>query len=57
MPQAANHTTVLLGPGDYTMEQCQVAERTAKRVHRNGQQSKTGLPTVPSEAAQYPYTP
>lgn len=43
------------GPGDYTMEQCQVAERTAKRVHSNGQQSKSGLPTVPSEAAQYPY--
>lgn len=56
VPQAANHTAVLLGPGDYTMEQCQVAEWTAKKVHSNGQQSKNGLPTVPSEAAQYPYT-
>lgn len=38
------------------MGQCQVAERTAKRVHSKGQQSKSVLPTVPSEAAQYPYT-
>lgn len=53
MPQAANHTVVLLGPGDYTMEQCQVAERTAKNVHSNGQQNRSGLPPVPSEAAPW----
>lgn len=56
VPHAANHIVVFLGPGNYIMEQCQVAEWTAKRVHSNGQQSKSGLPAAPSEAAQYPYT-
>jgi hypothetical protein len=57
MLQVANHTASLLRPGDYAMEQCQVAEWTAKRGHSNGQQSNGDMPTVPSEAAQYPYTP
>lgn len=49
--QAANHTVKLLVPGDYGA----APSRRTDSEEANGQQSKSSMLSVPSEAAQYPY--